>query len=357
MNMTESGGALSVPAEHLPGLVTLVAVPIVLGVVLFAVRALARRDIGWAEAVVVQLNRLSFSARVVLVATFVGAVVHGALVPTHWSEDRTVALLFIADAVGFGVAFVWTFMPRRYWNVIALATLAGTTATYAWYLLSGRETPDLVGILTTTVELAGGLVILAAAFWKVKSPKGAMRWTAAAVGVSLVSMLATSAVAGASLTGSTDIASTRPQAAGASAGNGMTGMAGMSGSSAKSTPLSLATTSPAGPITWPDDMSTMAAGMRMATPDCTAQPTKAQQQASVDLVNQTVAAVAPFSSLEAAKAAGYVPVTPSGRKVVHYINPSIYRQRPTVDPHHVPVLVYVNTAHGAVLSAAMYLMP
>jgi hypothetical protein len=357
MNMTESGGALSVPAEHLPGLVTLVAVPIVLGVVLFAVRALARRDIGWAEAVVVQLNRLSFSARVVLVATFVGAVVHGALVPTHWSEDRTVALLFIADAVGFGVAFVWTFMPRRYWNVIALATLAGTTATYAWYLLSGRETPDLVGILTTTVELAGALVILAAAFWKVKSPKGAMRWTAAAVGVSLVSMLATSAVAGASLTGSTDIASTRPQAAGASAGNGMTGMAGMSGSSAKSTPLSLATTSPAGPITWPDDMSTMAAGMRMATPDCTAQPTKAQQQASVDLVNQTVAAVAPFSSLAAAKAAGYVPVTPSGRKVVHYINPSIYRQRPTVDPHHVPVLVYVNTAHGAVLSAAMYLMP
>jgi hypothetical protein len=104
-------------------------------------------------------------------------------------------------------------------------------------------------------------------------------------------------------------------------------------------------------------MSTMAAGMRMATPDCTAQPTKAQQQAAVELVNQTVTAVAPYSSLVAAKAAGYVPVTPPGRKVVHYINPSIYRQRPTIDPHEVPVLVYVNTAHGAVLSAAMYLMP
>jgi len=357
MNMTESGGALSVPAEHLPGLVALVVVPIVLVVALLAFRALARRDVGWAVAVVAQVKRLSFTARVVLVATFVGAVVHGALVPTHWSEDRTVALLFIADAVGFGVAFVWTFIARRYWNVIALAMLAGTTATYAWYLLSGRETADLVGILTTTVELAAALVIVSSAFWKVTSPKGAMRWTAAAVGVSLVSMLATSAVAGASLTGSTDVASARPQAAGASAGAGMTGMAGMSGASAKNTAMSLATTSPAGPITWPDDMSTMAAGMRMATPDCTAPPTKAQQQAAVDLVNRTVAAVAPFSSLDAAKAAGYVPVTPSGRRVVHYINPSIYRQRPTVDPHQVPVLVYVNTAHGAVLSAAMYLMP
>jgi hypothetical protein len=104
-------------------------------------------------------------------------------------------------------------------------------------------------------------------------------------------------------------------------------------------------------------MSTMAAGMQMATPDCTAQPTKAQQQAAVNLVDQTVNAVAPYSNLAAAKAAGYVPVTRSGRKVVHYINPSIYRQGPTIDPHNIPVLVYVNTAQGAVLSAAMYLMP
>ncbi len=66
---------------------------------------------------------------------------------------------------------------------------------------------------------------------------------------------------------------------------------------------------------------------------------------------------APYRSLGAAKAAGYVPLTPTGAKVVHYINPTVYRQGHLLDPHALPVLVYVNTAHGAVLSAAMYLMP
>ena len=79
MNMTPSGGALSVPSEHLPGLVALVAIPIVLGVALFIVRAQARRDIGWAESVIARLDRVSFGARVALVGTFVGAVVHLAL--------------------------------------------------------------------------------------------------------------------------------------------------------------------------------------------------------------------------------------------------------------------------------------
>lgn len=42
---------------------------------------------------------------------------------------------------------------------------------------------------------------------------------------------------------------------------------------------------------------------------------------------------------------------------MHYINPSIYRSGRTLDPNAIPSLVYVNTAHGAVLTAAMYLVP
>ena len=51
------------------------------------------------------------------------------------------------------------------------------------------------------------------------------------------------------------------------------------------------------------------------------------------------------------------PPSPTGQKIVHYINPEIYAQGDELDPASIPVLVYVNTAHGAVLSAAMYLMP
>ncbi len=58
-----------------------------------------------------------------------------------------------------------------------------------------------------------------------------------------------------------------------------------------------------------------------------------------------------------AKAAGYVPVTPTGKRIVHYINPSIFRSGQALNPNAIPALVYVNTAHGAVLSAAMYLVP
>ena len=123
------------------------------------------------------------------------------------------------------------------------------------------------------------------------------------------------------------------------------------------TALSLPTTSPAGNIEWPDNMSTMAAGMKMAEPNCTAQPTATQQHAAVDLVDQTVASAQKFTSLAAATAAGYVPVTPSGARIVHYINPSIYRSGQALNPDAIPALVYVNTSHGAVLSAAMYLVP
>jgi hypothetical protein len=134
-------------------------------------------------------------------------------------------------------------------------------------------------------------------------------------------------------------------------------MAGMGATATTTTDLSLPTTSPAGAIAWPVDMGPMAAGMQMATPDCVAEPTAAQQQAAVTLVDQTVAAAAPYQSLAAAKAAGYIAVTPTGQRIVHYINPRIYRQGQTLDPSDIPVLVYVNTSHGAVLSAAMYLMP
>jgi hypothetical protein len=134
-------------------------------------------------------------------------------------------------------------------------------------------------------------------------------------------------------------------------------MAGMSGTTARGAALSLPTTSPAGRILWPDDMSTMAAGMTMAELNCTAQPTSAQQQAAIHLVNETVASAQKYTSLAAAKAAGYVPVTPSGARIVHYINPAYYRSGDVLNPNEIPSLVYVNTTHGAVLSAAMYLDP
>jgi hypothetical protein len=133
-------------------------------------------------------------------------------------------------------------------------------------------------------------------------------------------------------------------------------MPGMGGGGGSNSPLSLSTSSPAGNITWPLAMGSMGAGMQMVTPTCTTDPTTAQQAAAVSLVNQTVSAVAPFESLAAAKAAGYVPITPSGASVVHYANPAYLATPQTLDPGAIEALVYANTSHGAILVAAMYAM-
>lgn len=332
MQMTGSGGgALSVPGEHLPGLVALLAVVLAVSLGGWLAKVLASHDVGWAQTLTRRYESLPFAAKAAALGASVGAAVHAAIVPTHWADERVTAVLFVVDTVGFGVALWWTVAGRRHWRWVAATMLAGTAAGYALYLLTGWETVDLVGLATTTVELAAAIVVVATMPRSLRTSRSRQRWVAvAAVPTALSALLGTSALAGATAAASGAVAPA---------------------------PLALTTTSPAGPLVWPDDMADMAPGMKMAEPNCHAQPTVGQQRAAVDLVDQTVAAVAPYRSLAAARAAGYVPVTPTGRRVVHYINPSTYRRGGNpLDPVAVPALVYVNTGHGAVLSAAMYLM-
>jgi hypothetical protein len=143
-----------------------------------------------------------------------------------------------------------------------------------------------------------------------------------------------------------------------------TSMAGMNMSAPVTAPsttsVNLATASPAGHITMPNPNMQMAPGMAMAssTP-CTATPSASQEKAAVNLVNASWKGASKYQSLAVAKAAGYRPITPSGKRVVHYINPSYYRETArggavlnTAQPQS---LVYANTPNGAVLAAAMYI--
>jgi hypothetical protein len=355
MQMSGSNGVLSVPDEHLPGLVVLVLIGPLVWLALAGLRTLAVRRVGWAQLAQGRLDALPFAGRVVLLGTLVGALVHAAIVPTHWGDARVTAILFIVDTIGLAVAFWWTFTARRHWQLISVAMLGGTACGYALYILTGWETMDLVGLITTTIEAAAALLVLSPAVAGSASPARQHVAAIAAVPVALVALLGTNVLAGA--TTATPTASAAPVSSPAvhpvvSTNGSMTGM-----TSAHDAALSLPTTSPAGNIVWPDNMSAMGSGMKMAEPNCTARPTAAQQKAAIDLVDQTVAAAQKYTSLGAAKAAGFVPVTPSGARIVHYINPAYYRASSVLNPNQIPSLVYVNTAHGAVLSAAMYLVP
>jgi hypothetical protein len=126
------------------------------------------------------------------------------------------------------------------------------------------------------------------------------------------------------------------------------------GETTNSGDLSLATDSVAGSIAWPAHMEPMGVGMQMITPSCTTQPTEAQQRAAVTFVNSTAAATQRYQRLEAAKADGYQPITPTGLAVVHYIRAGYVDDGRTLDPSAVESLVYANTSRGAILVAAMY---
>lgn len=350
------GSVFSLPTDHRWGMVALVLSPLVAWLLICGAQALARRGVPWASAVVRRLVELPTPVKAAMFGSYIGCVVHLVLVKPHWEEDRTRAMLFVADAAGFAITFGWALLMRPYWRAANVLMAGVTVGAYAYYVLKGWEDVDLVGLVTTTFELATVLFLLVPdpVAGGERSPRVRERWIAGiAVPLALLSVLGANAIATA----------TEESDEGGAAGHASTtgthsshdeGMADMHGMTmGTGLPLRLATA--AGPITWPISMGPMDSGMKMVTPHCTARPTPQQQLAAVRLVNQTVAAASRFKSLAVAKAAGYVPITPTGLKVVHYMNYATYLDGPTLDPRDIPVLVYVNTSHGAVLSAAMYL--
>jgi hypothetical protein len=153
-------------------------------------------------------------------------------------------------------------------------------------------------------------------------------------------------------------AGTGSSGAAASSGSGMHMAAG--GASVSS--VSLATSTPGGNITMPSPNMQMMPGMKMASSaTCATAPTKSQQQAAVSLVDTSWKDLQKFRSLAAARSAGYFPITPTGAKVVHYLNIKYYidtlRGGPILDTSQPQSLVYANTPDGAVLAAAMYISP
>ncbi len=229
----------------------------------------------------------------------------------------------------------------------SMAPMTGTSSTVAGSSMSNMGGPDTTmpgamamgGVSGSTTTMPGGMAMGAAGSTTTMPPMGGG-------GSGPTTTMGAMPMGGGSTT-------TMPAMGGG--GSTTTTMPGMGGGGSGG-PLSLATTSPAGPITWPMTMGAMEPGMAMATPNCTTDPTTAQQQAAVTLVDQTVTGLARYQSLANAKSDGYVPITPTGAQVVHYVKVSFLADNFLVNPAAIESLVYANTPQGAILVAAMYLM-
>ena len=60
-----------------------------------------------------RLEALPFANKVALFGPLLGALVHAAIVPTHWADASVTAVLLDADTVGFAIALWWTFSVRQ----------------------------------------------------------------------------------------------------------------------------------------------------------------------------------------------------------------------------------------------------
>lgn len=307
--------------------------------------------------------------RTLAVLATVVAVIHFAVAGEHFEEYWAfgVFMLVVAWAqLGAAVGLLWR--PSRPLLGAVAALNAGVIAVYVVTRTVGDvvgptpNDPEDVGfgdMFCTVCEallVVGAVVLILRAFDR-PVPRS---WAAVAVVSAATAgavLLSVSLVAGGSeMVMSADAAAAAPAGGAATTADGsaMRGMhTGASGA------LSLPTDSPAGPVTMPMGMDM--SGMKVVTPACSGTPTAQQQAGAVQLVNETWAADKKFQSLAVAKADGFVPLTPTGLAVVHYINIANYLAAasggPTLNPDAPQSLVYANTPHGAVLVAVMYLDP
>ncbi|GAC1648592.1 MAG: hypothetical protein NVS9B11_21530 [Candidatus Dormibacteraceae bacterium] len=87
------------------------------------------------------------------------------------------------------------------------------------------------------------------------------------------------------------------------------------------------------------------------------QPTNAQLEAALQLIEATKVAVAKYQDRQVAIQAGYRPMEAEGLPIMHYVNAAYLTKADVLRPDHVQSLIYYNTGRGPVLIGAMYIMP
>ena len=324
-------------------------------------RAIARPD---DQPTVPGTKVVGYCLAILSVAT---AVIHFAVAGSHFHEYWAfgVFMLVVAWLQALWAAAI---VIRPSWWLIGSGAILDA-AVIAVYLVT-RTIGDVVGPAPHSVEPVGfgdGLctvleaTIVAGCLWLLLGVKdwrvgrAQLSAIAAATGTATAVLLSVALVAGGPDMVMTANAGTRTPARAGHARQ-------MHMPMTKTAAVKLVTASPAGKVTMPDPNMQMATGMRMASQAmCRAEPTQAQRSAAVRFVNASWRNARRFRSLAVAKTAGYVPITPSGLPVVHYLNYQYYlataRGGPVLNTAEPQSLVYANTYHGAVLVAAMYIAP
>jgi hypothetical protein len=309
-------------------------------------------------------------ARCLAILSGTAAVIHFAVAQTHYQEYWAFGAFMIATGI-MQMAWIGAALSSgRRWVWAAGALLNGGIVTV--YIVT-RTIGDVVGPTPHEVEpigfgdafctvleallVVGCVTLLLGRTVKVVRPQLA-GWSVGVTGTVMATLLVVALLdGGPEMAMGADMTAAASTPAVSQVATHMT--MGAKAPKTQVAALHLKTSSPAGAITMPRPTMQMAAGMRMASGPCTAAPTATQQAATVALVNHSWADAKKYRSLATAKADGYVPITPVGQPVVHYLNLGFYeaslRGGPVINPSAPQSLVYANTPKGAVLVSSMYI--
>lgn len=147
--------------DHDPVIVALLYLPIAIFMVMLAIEAGHQAGVGVAVRMRAGYGTLSTATNGGLLLVATCAWIHLALTPVHWAEDPLRAVLFLGDGLGLGAIALLALAQVRAWRPVAILLLGGSIFAYAFYVLTGREGVDPVGIFTTAVEFAAIVLVLA----------------------------------------------------------------------------------------------------------------------------------------------------------------------------------------------------
>jgi len=89
------------------------------------------------------------------------AVLHLALIPAHLADDPLTASLFAINGVILVMLALVAVCTTRWWRPPAALMLMATLLAYLYYIRTGREGLDQVGLLSTLLEITAlGLVLI-----------------------------------------------------------------------------------------------------------------------------------------------------------------------------------------------------
>jgi hypothetical protein len=312
-----------VAPDHLAGLNALLLSPVVVWLLLRALRVAARFHLPLAARFLRRYAAAPLPIRAAAWLMATSGLVHLAILPHHLAEHPPIGLLIGLDALLLSLVAAAIFGRRR-WRLAAALLLVANLVAYLVYAAALHDEVDQLGVVTKLVELTALGLLLVPHRPTLRARGRKLRWAGATIALVLATTL-TGASAWAVAFRDADAASAEStMSAGRDRHGHHHGAGGFTG---------------------------------MVEPSFDGPPTLAQEYAAAKLAAATAAGIAKYADVDVALADGYRPFGSPDALMVHYGNSRFEKDGRVLDPTRPETLVYAGTPDGPLLLGAMYSLP